>query len=186
MRFGACLWIRCREAEPRAVPSQIVYSACTGSFDWPCASPRWCPEVASSPGGLISAGPSSLRRSSSSISNAVEPSEHRGAGMGWSMQSCTSNALINTQELHHFRILRFPLTPYKFELLALLGLVEFGNLYSDYIITYYCSTTAWSSPIIKPSTPPIKISFHSLDSNTGCKRRSKCIGLEVAQAGPTS
>ena len=51
-------------------------------FNWPRTSPRWCLEGVSRPGGLISAGPNSLRRSSSCISNAVEPSEHCGAGMG--------------------------------------------------------------------------------------------------------
>ena len=123
MRFGACLWIRCREAEPRAVPSQTVYTACTGSFDWSCVSPRWCPKVVSNPGGLhlINASPSSLKRSSGSISNAEEPSEHRGAEMVDPHAVVHVISLISTQELLPISlphpVLRFSLTPYKFELL---------------------------------------------------------------------
>ena len=88
-----------------------------------CAPPRWCPKVAHNPGSLVNAGPSSLRRSNSSISNAVEPSEHRGAGMGDPHAVVHTISLINTQgplptPPPRARTLRFSLTPHNFELLG--------------------------------------------------------------------
>ena len=76
-----------RESLPTLEPAvRIFFEHAVGSAVsddvWLSASPRWCLEVVSRPGGLIIAGPNSLRRSSSCISNAVEPSEHCGAGMG--------------------------------------------------------------------------------------------------------
>ena len=95
---------------------ELSHERCPARFSWARASPRWCPKVVSSPGGLISAGPSSLRRSSSSISNAVEPSgSWRWNGLVHVVVHVkSSNQYAGT----HCRILRFPLIPYNFSLLA--------------------------------------------------------------------